>query len=89
MDIICVVLGADTKNFRTQDSVKLINYIFDNFKPVNIGKIVNDNFEKWKNNYLDKIIINKSYSKNFDLRIDNITNNIMPIRKDYIDYNFI
>ncbi len=85
MDIICVVLGADTKNFRTQDSVKLINYIFDNFKPVNIGKIVNDNFEKWKNNYLDKIIINKSYSKNFDLRIDNITNNIMPIRKDYID----
>ena len=30
MDIICVVLGADTKNFRTQDSVKLINYIFDN-----------------------------------------------------------
>lgn len=85
MDIICVVLGADTKNFRTQDSVKLINYIFDNFKPVNIGKIVNDNFEKWKNNYLDKIIINKSYSKKFDLRIDNITNNIMPIRKDYID----
>lgn len=85
MDIICVVLGADTKNFRTQDSVKLINYIFDNFKPVNIGKIVNDNFEKWKNNYLDKIIINKSYSKNFDLKIENITNSVIPIRKDYID----
>lgn len=85
MDIICVVLGADTKNFRTQDSVKLINYIFDNFKPVNIEKIVNDNFEKWKNNYLDKIIINKSYSKNFDLKIENITNSVIPIRKDYID----
>lgn len=85
MNIICVVLGADTKKFRTQDSVKLINYIFDNFKPVNIEKIINDNFEKWKNNYLNKIIINKSYSKNFDLRIDNIPNNIIPIRKDYID----
>ena len=85
MDIICVVLGADTKKFRTQDSVKLINYIFDNFKHVNIEKIINDNFEKWKNNYLNKIIINKSYSKNFDLRIDNIPNNIIPIRKDYID----
>ncbi len=85
MDIICVVLGADTKKFRTQDSVKLINYIFDNFKPVNIEKIINDNFEKWKNNYLNKIIINKSYSKTFDLRIDNIPNNIIPIRKDYID----
>ena len=32
MDIICVVLGADTKKFRTQDSIKLINYIFENFK---------------------------------------------------------
>ena len=48
-------------------------------------KIVNDNFEKWKNNYLDKIIINKSYSKNFDLKIENITNSVIPIRKDYID----
>ena len=32
MDIICVVLGADTKKFRTQDSVKLnefFTYLFD------------------------------------------------------------
>ena len=36
MDIICVVLGADTKKFRTQDSIKLINYIFENFESVNI-----------------------------------------------------
>ena len=85
MDIICVVLGADTKKFRTQDSVKLINYIFDNFKPVNIEKIINDNFENWKTKYLNKIVINKSYSKNFDLKIDNITNSVIPIRKDYID----
>ena len=31
MDIICVVLGADTKKFRTIDSIKLINYVFNNF----------------------------------------------------------
>ena len=36
MDIICVVLGADTKNYRTKDSIKLIEYTFKNFKPVNI-----------------------------------------------------
>ena len=29
MDIICVVLGADTKKFRTTDSIKLINYVFN------------------------------------------------------------
>ena len=42
MDIICVVLGADTKNFRTQDSIKLINYIFENFQPVNIEELINN-----------------------------------------------
>ena len=31
LDIICVVLGCDTKKDRTQDSVKLIKYIFSNF----------------------------------------------------------
>lgn len=30
MDIICVVLGADTKNFRTKDSIKLIEYVLKN-----------------------------------------------------------
>ena len=29
-DIICIVLGADTKKDRTKDSVKLINYAFNN-----------------------------------------------------------
>lgn len=32
LDIITVVLGADTKKFRTQDSLKLINYAMNNYK---------------------------------------------------------
>ena len=36
MDIICVVLGCDTKKFRTSDSIKLIEYTFSNFEYVNI-----------------------------------------------------
>ena len=36
MDIITVVLGADTKKDRTKDSVKLIEYAFANYKIVNI-----------------------------------------------------
>ena len=31
MDIICIVLGADTKKDRTQDSIKLIEYTFNNY----------------------------------------------------------
>ena len=85
MDIICVVLGADTKKFRTQDSVKLINYIFDNFKPVDISELVTDNFEHWKKNNLSKITINKSISKELGLTLDGISYGVIPIRKDLVN----
>ena len=48
MDIICVVLGADTKKFRTQDSIKLIEFAFNNFTYINVNDIANEDFEKWK-----------------------------------------
>ena len=38
--LISVVLGCDTKNFRTQDSRKILDYGFKNFKLVNIGDIL-------------------------------------------------
>lgn len=85
MDIICVVLGADTKKFRTSDSIKLINYIFDNFKPVNIKELINNEFEKWKIESSNKIMINKGLTQNINLEIENIDKPIIPIRKDQID----
>lgn len=85
MDIICVVLGADTKKFRTQDSIKLINYIFNNFKPINIKELVEDKFESWKKENLNKIVINKGVTQNINLEIENIDKSIIPIRKDLID----
>ena len=78
-------MGADTKNYRTSDSIKIINYIFDNFKPINIKEIINKKFEKWKNENLDKFIINKGISQNICLKIENIDKPIIPIRKDLID----
>lgn len=85
MDIICVVLGADTKKFRTQDSIKLINYIFDNFQPVDIKKVIDTDFENWKKDNLNKIVVNKATTQNIDLRIENIENLTIPIRKDLIN----
>ena len=38
MDIICVVLGCDTKKLRTSDSIKLIEYCFKNYEYVNIRR---------------------------------------------------
>lgn len=85
MDIICVVLGADTKKFRTQDSIKLINYIFNNFTPINIQELVDIEFEKWKNENIKNFIINKGVAQNINLEIENINTSIIPIRKDFID----
>lgn len=85
MDIICVVLGADTKKFRTQDSIKLINYIFDNFKPVNIKELVESKFKEWKNQNSNNIVINKGVTQNINLKIENIDKDVVPIRKDLID----
>lgn len=85
IDIICVVLGADTKNFRTSDSIKLINYIFDNFKLINIKELIENEFNDWKNKNLDTFIVNKGISQNMNIALDNIQFSYLPIRKDLID----
>ncbi len=61
LDIIVVVLGADTKKIRTQDSANLINYIFKNFKYVNVSSTINKAFSDYttyfnKNYFLEKTI---------------------------------
>ena len=82
MDIICVVLGADTKKFRTQDSIKLINYVLNNFEPVDIKQIINTKFEDWKKENINDFYINKGIFNQIDLKIETIDKNIIPIRKD-------
>ncbi len=86
MDIISVVLGADTKNFRTQDSVKLIEYAFSNFDYVDIKDIVNSKFEEWKSQNIETFSINKkSFNCNLDIGFSDLNNSIFPIRKDEKD----
>lgn len=70
LDIICVVLGCDTKKDRTQDSIKLINYTFENFTMVNIEEKILSDFEKWKNEHSKSFIINKGISANLDLTLN-------------------
>ena len=67
LDIICVVLGCDTKKDRTLDSINLINYTFNNFSVVNIKDIVYKNFDNWKSENSNSFNINKGVSSNLDL----------------------
>ena len=85
MDIICVVLGADTKKLRTLDSIKLINYVFNNFVIYDLESFVNKNFEDWKKDNLNTFVINKGLFQEVLLNIENLDISKVPIRKDLIN----
>lgn len=85
MDIICVVLGADTKKFRTQDSIKLIEYSFKNFEYVNIEEIANKELDSWEKIHLSNLFVCKGSSSYIQLELDKLDNSILPIKKELIN----
>ena len=85
MDLICVVLGADTKKYRTTDSIKLLEYSFSNFKYVNIEEMVSNYFETWKENNKNSFTINKGISGYLDLKYEDLEHSTIPIRNDLVD----
>ena len=80
-DIITVILQADTKKFRTSDSIKLIEYVYSNYELVNIKDIVDDKFKNWCSINKNRIVINKCNSNNIELIISELDNNIIPVKK--------
>lgn len=84
MDIICVVLGCDTKKFRTSDSIKLIEYAFNNFEYVNIKDKINKELEFWKNENENYFYINKGFSSDLKIKYSELDTPIIPINKNEI-----
>ena len=80
LDIITVVLGADTKKFRTQDSIKLINYAMNNYKEINMENKIQDEFQKWKRENKDKIYINKGVKNTTEYKLEEQLNNYITIK---------
>ena len=70
LDIICVVLGCDTKKDRTRDSVKLINYIFNNFTVINVKDVIDSDFKKWNEEHKNSFYIDKGISNTLDLYLN-------------------
>lgn len=90
LDIICVVLGADTKKFRTQDSIKLIEYSFKTFTPVNVQELVNKKFEEWKKENMNCFEIIKGQTQNVELKINPLEYSTLPINNNSIkDLNIL
>lgn len=89
LDIICVVLGADTKKFRTTDSVKLIEYAFANYEPVNVKELICTNFDNWKSSSLSTFAVDKGQTNNIELKLDNLQYDVIPIKKDLINNLYV
>lgn len=70
LDIICVILGCDTKKDRSMDSIKLINYIFNNYSLVNINDIIENDFANWFKSQTGAININKGNFTKLNLNLD-------------------
>lgn len=86
MDIITVVLGADTKKFRTQDSVKLIEYTCAKYKMKNIEEKIQEEFENWKNINAGRISIKKAkQNEKLNLIIKEINIKQLPLKEGKIE----
>jgi D-alanyl-D-alanine carboxypeptidase (penicillin-binding protein 5/6) len=80
--IICVVLGADTKKIRTTDSIKLIEYAFANYTYVNAKEKIQEEFTNWLNEKSNIITYNKSNVDEVSYVLEETNTTWIPILKN-------
>lgn len=81
MDIIVVVLGADTKKNRTKDSYNLINYIFKNFAYINVLPTIQEAFNEYILYNSQNFVLEKT-STNPILELEALSNYNFPLKLD-------
>ena len=83
LDIIVVVLGANTKKERTLDSINLLNYVNTNYKLVDLAQIVNNSFKDYEN-YFSKNVSAESLIEMPKLKLEEKYISVYPIKKEEI-----
>lgn len=78
--IITIVLGCDTKRQRTSDSMKLIEYAFENYTRINLEEKIKVEFENWKQINSERIYINKGKKTKIELELKEIEKKQIPIK---------
>ncbi len=84
-EIICVVLGADTKKIRTSDSVKLIEYAYKTYTYKEVKTWIEEEFTKWKQMNEQRIWIEKGIEIHPTLVLEEITNEYTTVKQDNTD----
>lgn len=77
-DIIVVVLGANTKKIRTSDSSKLINYIYNTYKYIDISCILTETFNNFITYFNKNYILEKTNTKPI-LKLEDLNNYDFPL----------
>ena len=85
LDIITVIIGADTTKQRTADSIKLINYAYENFEIVNVKEIIENKFNQWKEINQGRIYVNKGIENQIKLLLEEMTYEQMAVKKEEVD----
>lgn len=85
LDLICIVLGADTKKDRTQDSVKLIEYAYKNFELVNVKEKINTEFENWKLCNSSSFYVSKGKTNNLEITLEDLPYDFLPVNSNQIN----
>lgn len=85
LDIIVIVLGADTKKYRTKDSINLIEYTYSNYVMVNLQDKIIEQFNNWKNINQKRIDVIQGKEEWLELALGEINIQTIPIKKDEID----
>lgn len=81
MDIITIVLQADTKKDRTKDSSEIIKYIYENYEKINIKKIIDEEYEQWCQINKRRLYIQKSKNTEINLKKTNLKDDVIIIKK--------
>lgn len=84
MDIIVVVLGADTKALRTKDSISIINYIFNTYTLIDTKEKLFSSFNNYCKIYQKTVSIEKSTDLPV-LELEENQNYTFPISKKELD----
>lgn len=85
LDIITIVIGADTKKYRTVDSIKLIEYTYKNYKMIDIKNKVKEQFSTWQKINQQRFIINKGEKSTIDLKMQEINYDKIAIKNTQVD----
>ena len=85
MDLICIVLGADTKKDRTKDSIQLIEYAFKNYTMINIREKIMTEFNNWKLCNSSNFEVKKGISNNVDVILADLPFDFFPVNCNHIN----